>query len=74
MTVIADFICALISSWPGPSRPSTSLQNGRKQGVDARHKAGHDEGIKKIPAASAAGISYRIATAMSYFKTSAVNG
>jgi error-prone DNA polymerase len=28
-------------SWPGLSRPSTSSFNG--QGVDARHKAGHDE-------------------------------
>jgi hypothetical protein len=30
--------------------------------------------FKKIPAAPAAGISYRIATAMSYFNTIAVNG
>jgi hypothetical protein len=30
--------------------------------------------FKKIPAASAAGISYRIASAMSYFTTIAVNG
>ena len=30
--------------------------------------------VGKIPAANAAGISYRIAGAMSYFKTIAVNG
>jgi FAD/FMN-containing dehydrogenase/Fe-S oxidoreductase len=29
------------SSWPGLSRPSTSLTDGKKD-VDARHKAGHD--------------------------------
>jgi hypothetical protein len=29
-------------SWPGLSRPSTSYSQQRKQGVDARHKAGHD--------------------------------
>jgi hypothetical protein len=29
------------ASWPGLSRPSTSL--AKKQDVDARHKAGHDE-------------------------------
>jgi hypothetical protein len=68
------------------SWPSTSFAKRRKQDVDARHRrqvyavcaqtamAGHDEGIEKIPAASAAGISYRIASAMSYFKTIAVNG
>jgi hypothetical protein len=61
-------------------------ETDRKQDVDARHRrqvyavcaqtamAGHDEEIKKIPAAPAAGISYRIATALSYFKTIAVNG
>jgi hypothetical protein len=31
------------SSWPGLSRPSTSLLLQRSQDVDARHKAGHDE-------------------------------
>jgi hypothetical protein len=37
-----------ISSWPGLSRPSTSLFGRElKQDVDARHKAGHDgEGAK----------------------------
>jgi hypothetical protein len=30
-------------SWPGLSRPSTSLPAAMPQGVDARHKAGHDE-------------------------------
>jgi cytochrome c oxidase assembly protein subunit 15 len=30
------------SSWPGLTRPSTSLQR-RPQDVDARHRAGHDE-------------------------------
>ena len=29
-------------SWPGLSRPSTSLRYF-KEDVDARHKAGHDE-------------------------------
>src|SRR5712675_1417209 len=34
-----------ISSWPGLSRPSTSLLRTppHKQGVDARHKVGHDD-------------------------------
>src|SRR6266516_63353 len=31
------------SSWPGSSRPSTSLPQQERQDVDARHKAGHDE-------------------------------
>ncbi|WP_137045915.1 glycosyltransferase family 87 protein [Pseudolabrys sp. FHR47] len=31
-------------SWPGLSRPSTSSFAEPPQGVDARHKAGHDEG------------------------------
>ena len=31
------------SSWPGLSRPSTSLRAARLKFVDARHKAGHDE-------------------------------
>ena len=30
-------------SWPGLSRPSTSWLHSRKEGVDARHKPGHDE-------------------------------
>jgi hypothetical protein len=30
-------------SWPGLSRPSTSLLAARLEDVDARHKAGHDE-------------------------------
>jgi len=33
-------------SWPGVSRPSTSLQPGTKD-VDARHKAGHDDENKR---------------------------
>jgi Fe-S oxidoreductase len=32
---------SLSSSWPGLTRPSTTLPRG-KEGVDARHKAGHD--------------------------------
>ena len=32
------------SSWPGLSRPSTSLFVARRQGVDARDKRGHDGG------------------------------
>src|SRR6185312_8087987 len=31
------------SSWPGLSRPSTPCRR-KKKGVDARHKAGHDDG------------------------------
>src|SRR5262245_58834953 len=31
-------------SWPGLSRPSTSLSRSCVQDVDARHKAGHDGG------------------------------
>jgi acyl-CoA synthetase (NDP forming) len=34
---------ASLSSWPGSSRPSTSYLS-LKQDVDARHKAGHDDG------------------------------
>jgi ferredoxin len=34
---------ALSTSWPGSSRPSTP---SAKQGVDARHKAGHDGGLR----------------------------
>jgi hypothetical protein len=32
------------SSWPGLSQPSTSSTSPAIQDVDARHKAGHDEG------------------------------
>jgi hypothetical protein len=32
------------SSWPDLFRPSTSLIFAKRQGVDARHKAGHDGG------------------------------
>jgi phosphoribosylanthranilate isomerase len=31
------------SSWPGSTRPSTSSSGANKQGVDARHEAGHGE-------------------------------
>ena len=31
-------------SWPGLSRPSTPFFLGAKQGVDTRHKGGHDDG------------------------------
>jgi len=31
-----------VSSWPGLSRPSTSLLLWLAKSVDARHKAGHD--------------------------------
>src|SRR6185312_11997888 len=31
-----------MTSWPGLSRPSTSLLSLSTQGVDARHEAGHD--------------------------------
>jgi hypothetical protein len=42
---------APVLSWPGLSRPSTSLNWARTQGVDARHKAGHDEskGCELLP-------------------------
>ncbi|HEY4774797.1 MAG TPA: hypothetical protein VIH40_08255, partial [Xanthobacteraceae bacterium] len=33
------------SSWPGLSRPSTSLIQLGLQALDARHKAGHDESV-----------------------------
>ncbi|RJF69918.1 hypothetical protein D4Q52_18475 [Rhodopseudomonas palustris] len=36
-------------SWPGLSRPSTPFLHFRPQGVDARHKAGHDAWIRKGP-------------------------
>jgi hypothetical protein len=35
------------SSWPGSSRPSTSFFLVASQDVDARHKAGHDEDIRR---------------------------
>jgi acyl-CoA synthetase (NDP forming) len=35
---------ASASSWPGSSRPSTSSSPAAQQDVDARHKAGHDDG------------------------------
>src|SRR5262249_61219687 len=41
-------LCAFYSSWPGSSRPSTSSRS-RRQGVDARHKAGHDEEVTPPP-------------------------
>ena len=34
---------APLSSWSGLARPSTSLFVARKEGVDGRHKAGHDD-------------------------------
>jgi DNA-directed DNA polymerase III PolC len=37
------------SSWPGLSRPSTSFSNADAKGVDARHKAGHDESETSLP-------------------------
>jgi len=36
-----------LSSWPGLSRPSTSLAWQQKKDVDARHKAGHDESLAR---------------------------
>src|SRR5262245_50619462 len=33
-----------LPSWPGLSRPSTSPFSKKQQDVDARHKAGHDDG------------------------------
>src|SRR6202012_392750 len=32
-----------VSSWPGLSRPSTSMPATQEEDVDPRHKAGHDE-------------------------------
>jgi hypothetical protein len=40
----------LTPSWPGLSRPSTPLPAATPQGVDARHKAGHDSKEETIPA------------------------
>ena len=40
------------SSWPGVSRPSTPSSVARKQDVDARHKAGHDEPVEPIDQAN----------------------
>jgi hypothetical protein len=37
----------LSPSWPGLSRPSTSLARSQKN-VDARHKAGHDDAAKSV--------------------------
>ena len=39
-------IRAIVSSWPGLSRPSTSSLAGAPQDVDARHEAGHDDKTK----------------------------
>ncbi|MGO8918432.1 MAG: hypothetical protein ACLQJR_21235, partial [Stellaceae bacterium] len=41
-----------LSSWPGLTRPSTPFLQ-RPQDVDARHKAGHDDGeVQYTPRAS----------------------
>jgi FAD/FMN-containing dehydrogenase/Fe-S oxidoreductase len=40
----SDVFTGLSTSWPGLSRPSTSLSQEGKEDVDARHKAGHDSG------------------------------
>jgi hypothetical protein len=45
MAIMRNLTVTLIRinpSWPGLSRPSTSLL--KKKDVDARHKAGHDGG------------------------------
>ena len=42
--LIAIRTILLEPSWPGLSRPSTSFSSDVPQGVDARHKAGHDNG------------------------------
>src|SRR5262249_37785006 len=56
--VLCDtLLCVRISStlftasWPGLSRPSTSCLFVRKEDVDARHKAGHDDVIASAPTA-----------------------
>jgi hypothetical protein len=36
------------SSWPGLSRPSTSLTSANPQVVDARDKRGHDEEAMRV--------------------------
>src|SRR6185312_2368406 len=38
------------SSWPGLSRPSTSWAVASPKDADARHKAGHDDGLEAAPA------------------------
>jgi protein ImuA len=49
VTAAAGFtlgLCAYTSSsWPGLSRPSTPFPRQPFEGMDARHKAGHDENI-----------------------------
>jgi hypothetical protein len=35
------------SSWPGLSRPSTSLTSASPQVVDARDKRGHDDAVMR---------------------------
>jgi hypothetical protein len=50
-------------SWPGSSRPSTSLPQRVKEDVDARPKAGHDEG-DRFPRAFAAGLLFALALAV----------
>jgi hypothetical protein len=34
-------------SWPDLFRPSTSLKHQGRQDVDARHRAGHDESLRR---------------------------
>lgn len=50
------------SSWPGLTRPSTSLVVQEKKGVDTRHKAGHDEVTLVAAAPAPARAGPRIAT------------
>ena len=49
-------------SWPGLSRPSTSLPHQESKDVDARHKAGHDESESTgFARAFAAGLLFALA-------------
>jgi hypothetical protein len=50
------------SSWPGLSRPSAPLSVARKQDVDARDKAGHDESVEPIDQANRSESVERLAT------------
>jgi error-prone DNA polymerase len=36
------------SLWPGSTRPSTSFFLNMQHDVDARHKAGHDDGEAEV--------------------------
>jgi hypothetical protein len=59
----SEFVAPANSSWPGLSRPSTSLPQQEKEDVDARHEAGHDGSASSagFPRAFAAGLLFALA-------------